>query len=88
MTVKQKNTITQMRASGMAVKEIATQLDLSPGTVKSYLSRCRQSEPLPFPAVAVRVCRQCGAAFDPSRNTTQYKSTEIQLSKSYQFLIR
>jgi hypothetical protein len=72
MTEKQKSTITQMRESGVAVKDIAAQLDLSPGTVKSYLSRSRQSEPMSLPAVTVRVCRQCGAAFDPARNTTQY----------------
>ena len=72
MTEKQKSTITRMRESGMAVKDIAERLDLSLGTVKSYLSRSRQSEPMSLPAVTVRVCRQCGAAFDPARNTTQY----------------
>ena len=49
MTEKQKSTITQMRASGMTVKDIATQLDLSPETVKSYLSRSRQSSLYPAP---------------------------------------
>lgn len=72
MTEKQKSTITQMRASSMAVKDIAERLDdLSPGTVKSFLSRSRQFEPMSLPVVTVRVCRQCGAAFDPARNTTQ-----------------
>ena len=55
MTEKQKSTITQMRASGMAVKDIAERLDLSPGSANSYLSRSRQSGPVPLPAFPVRI---------------------------------
>ena len=60
MTEKQKSTIAQMCASGMAVKDIATQLDLSPETVKSYLTRNGEILSQPLPPVRARTLpRRC-----------------------------
>jgi IS30 family transposase len=70
MTIKQKYQIEKMKNDGYSLKAISEELNVSLGTVKSYLAR----------KDAIHHCEQCGKVIQPKSRKNRFCSDRCRMN--------